>query len=68
LIRGVHERWHRDLGCGVKQRAGAGSKDAGASSTDVSASEHDEDEETEQGTRKRNVAGGVKGKGRARVG
>lgn len=59
MIR-VHEHRDRDLGCGVKQCAGAGSKDTGASSTDVSASWHDEDGDTEMGSRRRKIAGRVK--------
>ena len=48
LIRGVHERWNRDLG-GVRG-SGSWSKDTGVLSTDVSVSEHNEDEDTEKGT------------------
>jgi hypothetical protein len=55
LIRGVYERWDRDLSGGVRG-TGAGSKDTGASSTDVSAGERDKDEDTEEATRKRKVA------------
>jgi hypothetical protein len=61
LIRG-HERWNRDLG-GVRG-SGSWSKDTGVLSTDVSVSEHDEDEDTEKGTRKRKVVDKVKGNGR----
>lgn len=55
MARGVYERWDSDLDGGVRG-TGAGSKDTGASSTDVTASERDEDEDTEEATRKSKVA------------